>query len=289
MELSQVRYFIALCGTLNFTRAAMHCNVTQPAFTRAIQRLEEELGGQLILRERGLTQLTPLGREMRPHLTAMIESADAATGLAQQRRAAPVASLRIGLGPGIGAAAIAPAVREVARMLPDLAVHFEESGPAAMIEDMLTDRLDCALIPQGCPLHERLNRWPLYKETAVIALPLDHYLANQNRVTAGDIMNETILAGDRCGGFAQELVTSTCASFATRRCDGAAAQMLEMVAAGLGIALLSNRLPTGGYVVIRPFQDPELSREILLTAVAGRPMNIAAASFIRLCRVMPFH
>jgi len=44
MALSQVRYFITLCRTLNFTRAAEQCNVTQPAFTRAIQRLEEELG-----------------------------------------------------------------------------------------------------------------------------------------------------------------------------------------------------------------------------------------------------
>ncbi len=42
MELSQVRYFITLCRTLNFTRAAAQCNVTQPAFTRAIQRLEDE-------------------------------------------------------------------------------------------------------------------------------------------------------------------------------------------------------------------------------------------------------
>jgi DNA-binding transcriptional LysR family regulator len=68
MELFQVRYFLALSKTLNFTRAAEACNVTQPALTRAIQRLEEELGGALLYRERSLTQLTELGKVILPHL-----------------------------------------------------------------------------------------------------------------------------------------------------------------------------------------------------------------------------
>jgi len=61
MELFQVRYFLALAKTLNFMRAAETCNVSQPALTRAIQKLEEELGGPLIYRERSLTQLTERG------------------------------------------------------------------------------------------------------------------------------------------------------------------------------------------------------------------------------------
>ncbi|HET6971645.1 MAG TPA: LysR family transcriptional regulator, partial [Phenylobacterium sp.] len=50
--MQQVRYFLALAGTLNFTRAAEQANVSQPALTRAIQQLEAELGGPLFHRER---------------------------------------------------------------------------------------------------------------------------------------------------------------------------------------------------------------------------------------------
>jgi DNA-binding transcriptional LysR family regulator len=50
LQLYQVRYFLALARTLNFTRAAEQCNVTQPALTKAVQKLEQELGGALIHR-----------------------------------------------------------------------------------------------------------------------------------------------------------------------------------------------------------------------------------------------
>ena len=66
MEMHQVRYFLAVADTLNFTRAAELCHVSQPALTRAIQQLEEELGGLLLRRERKLTHLTDFGRLIQP-------------------------------------------------------------------------------------------------------------------------------------------------------------------------------------------------------------------------------
>ena len=73
MEIHQIRYFLSVCETLNFTRAAERCNVTQPALSRAIQKLEDELGGQLFRHERSLTHLTDLGHLMRPQLEQVVE------------------------------------------------------------------------------------------------------------------------------------------------------------------------------------------------------------------------
>jgi DNA-binding transcriptional LysR family regulator len=66
MEMQQVRYFITLAKTLNFTRAAEECNVSQPSLTRAIRLLEAELGGELLRRERRQSHLTDLGQRMLP-------------------------------------------------------------------------------------------------------------------------------------------------------------------------------------------------------------------------------
>jgi DNA-binding transcriptional LysR family regulator len=75
MELHEIRYFLALSKTLNFTKAAEACHVSQPALTRAIQKMEDELGGLLFSRERSNTHLTQLGRLIEPHLAAVAAQA----------------------------------------------------------------------------------------------------------------------------------------------------------------------------------------------------------------------
>ena len=101
MELHQVRYFLAVASLLNFTRAAEQCNVTQPALTKGVQKLEQELGGQLIYRERQLTQLTDLGKEVLPMLARTLASAEAVRRRAQEFQRKEVAPLKIGLAPSI--------------------------------------------------------------------------------------------------------------------------------------------------------------------------------------------
>src|SRR3954463_11744821 len=96
MEMQHVRYFVALAGTLNFTRAAEQCNVSQPALTRAIQQLEHELGGPLFHRERGNTHLSELGRMMLPYLTTVEESCRAARDQARAVKRLERATLMIG-------------------------------------------------------------------------------------------------------------------------------------------------------------------------------------------------
>src|SRR6266508_3925158 len=67
MEMHQIRYFLALCEELNFTRAARRCGVSQPSLTTAISVLERELGGALFDRKPSIA-LTGLGRVVRPYL-----------------------------------------------------------------------------------------------------------------------------------------------------------------------------------------------------------------------------
>jgi LysR family hydrogen peroxide-inducible transcriptional activator len=84
MEMHQIRYFLAVAETLNFTCAAERCNLTQPALTRAIQKLEEELGGLLLRRECNLTHLSDLGRLMKPHLEQILAESESAKTQAKE-------------------------------------------------------------------------------------------------------------------------------------------------------------------------------------------------------------
>ncbi len=113
MEMHQVRYFLAVARTLNFTRAADECNVAQPSLTRAIQQLEGELGGDLFRRERPHARLTELGERMLPLLRQCYDSALGARSLASSIKSGEVGSLRIALSATVELALLMPHILEL--------------------------------------------------------------------------------------------------------------------------------------------------------------------------------
>src|SRR6516164_5340717 len=109
MEMHQVRYFLAVARTLNFTRAADECNVTQPSLTRAIKQLEAEFGGDLFRRERP-AGLTELGQRMLPLLKQCYEAALGARSLASSFKSGEIGALRIALTHSIDLTLLIPAL-----------------------------------------------------------------------------------------------------------------------------------------------------------------------------------
>ena len=198
MELHQVRYYVALCKTLNFTRAAEACNVTQPALTRAIQRLEEELGGPLFQRERNLTQLTELGRLMRPLLEQTLAAAEAAKEHATRFRKSEVASLRLGLPPTISARVVTTSLQELTRRIPTLDLELKMAGQNALIEALLQGEIDAAFLDQRKDLPERFSSWPLFKERYRLAFAPAHPLAAHEAIALAALNGAALLGRRDC-------------------------------------------------------------------------------------------
>jgi LysR family transcriptional regulator, hydrogen peroxide-inducible genes activator len=90
MQMHQIRYFLALCEELNFTRAARRSGVSQPSLTNAIGALERDLGGTLFQRKPSIV-LTALGRAMQPYLEQIARNADRAREAAQALMVVPMA------------------------------------------------------------------------------------------------------------------------------------------------------------------------------------------------------
>jgi len=82
MQMHQIRYFLALCEELSFTRAARRSGVSQPSLTNAIIALERELGGTLFQRK-PLIALTALGHAILPYLSRIAQNVDHAREAAQ--------------------------------------------------------------------------------------------------------------------------------------------------------------------------------------------------------------
>lgn len=289
LDLTQIRYFLTLARTLNFTRAAEQCNVTQPAFTRSIQRLEDELGGPLILRERAFTQLTEFGRAMLPLLQQTHDAAAAVQArAARHRRQEDAASLRLGLAPSVPFSALLPPLREVAARVEGSELTLLRREGDALAAALLAGELDVAVLPETEPLPERLNRWPLWPERLWVLAPDDHPLAARDAVDAAALDGVAVVAAEPSGtaeaALARLGVERGIRPQPPQHRGGGYPELGALVALGLGLALVPAGAPVPAGTVARPLVKPEVSHPVVLAAAAGRPMNRAVGAFVRLVR-----
>src|SRR5215216_3709268 len=129
MEIHQIRYFLAVCETLNFTRAAEKCNVTQPALSRAIQQLEEEVGGLLFRRERNLTHVTDLGLLMKPRFQQIVDGLTEVKRDARRFLTLEQADLTLGIMCTVGPCRFMGLLAEFGRRYPGVTLRLIEGVP----------------------------------------------------------------------------------------------------------------------------------------------------------------
>jgi len=288
MDLIQIRYFLALARTLNFTRAAEACNVTQPALTKSIQRLEDELGGPMLLRERLLTQLTPLGQAMLPLLEQTYAAAERAKEHAASMRRATVSPLRVGLVPDVPTGPFTPLFQELAARLPGFELHLQDASGAELAEALLHGTLDTAIMTGNAALPDRLNRWPLFTDAPVLLVPPGHALDRDAAapVPLSALDGAVLVCGGAECGMARLLARAGQEHGAPRSQRHQAdtpARAADLVRAGLGIAASTQRAAAPAGLRLRPVAE-QAPHDVLLVAVAGRPFSRAADAFIKLAR-----
>ncbi len=166
MELHEIRYFLALSKTLNFTKAAEICNVSQPALTRAIQKMEDELGGLLFSRERNNTHLTELGRLLEPHLTEVLARTQAAKETATRFLRLDSAQLRLGVMCTIGPVRFVSFLSRFRADNPGVEITLMEAVPDRLCELLMKGELDVALLAKPDGFAAPLQPQPLYRSAS---------------------------------------------------------------------------------------------------------------------------
>lgn len=290
MELQQVRYFVTLCKSMNFTRAARACEVTQPSLTRGIQRLEDELGGALFRRERNLTQLTELGRLMQPHLEQMLAMAEVAIGDASRFKNNELASLRIGLPSAVSADLATRSLAEIVRRMPMLEIKLQSALQHQVVAGLLEGDLDGAFLVDDGKLPERLNSWRLHTEDFHVVVAEAHALAQRDAISLRALRGQALISCTDCEGIAkldQQCKTVGVAIKVPFLVDSYE-QAQHIAASGLGIAILPERLPLLSLLVSRRLADARLSRAIAIAVVGGRRFSPALNAFIKLVRARDF-
>jgi DNA-binding transcriptional LysR family regulator len=283
MELYQIRYFLALCETLNFARAAERCGVCQPSLTRGVQKLEQELGGLLIRRERRLTHLTHLGELVRPMLEEVVCRVETAKSAAQRFLISRDRPLSLGTMPSIGLRRIAPVLARFGAQHPDIEMTVVEGDKPDLEKRLLDATLELAVATRLAPINGRLRQHMLYRERVVVVFPVGHRFAELDTIPLLDLRDENFLLRANCEKRA--LLHEACRNrgFELRVVYRSAREdwIQTMVAAGRGVTLMPECVHLGNGTLARPLVEPALTREVALLTVAGRRQDPAVHRLVR--------
>ena len=221
MDLRHLRYFQAVAEELNYSRAARRLRIAQPALSRAVKEMEDELGVNLLERTKHQVRITPAGAIMLQESISMLEQWEDSMRRVKRTASGEEGELRIGyVGPPT-AAFLGRLLHEYRRRYPLVSLHLEERTPERVWEMVAKGRLSAALTrPVPTPQDLGLRTILLRDEKLGAAVRPDHEFADKKSLNwksldkqplivlarrEGASLHDTVLLGCRQAGFIPKL------------------------------------------------------------------------------------
>ncbi|WP_320783259.1 LysR substrate-binding domain-containing protein [Streptomyces sp. CRN 30] len=274
MDLQVLRSFQAVAGGTTVTDAAAEAGVTQPALSRALNRLEEEVGAKVFQRVGRVLRLTPAGRMFKSHVDAVLDSYD--RGL---RAVAEVVDPQAGVVSlaflhTLGTWLVPRLVTDFRETSPQVRFELHQAGEIGLAQTLLDSTADL-IITSKDPGHPLITWRRLLVEPLWLAVPTRHRMAQRRRVRLAEVAEEPFIVLKP--GYGLRNVTETlCHQAGFSPLVGFEGEEVEtlrgLVAAGLGVSLIpaSSRATA-------PETSPDLPvRYLQMTDVhAARDIGIA--------------
>ena len=282
MELHQLRYFVAVARTRNFSRAAERCRVAQPSLSQQIMKLEQELGERLFERTKRAVSLTPAGELFRQHAERVLDEGELAAD--SVREAGGVLRGRIALGalPTVAPYYLPERLRAFSTAYPQVEVVVHEDTTDALARAVLGKEIDLALL--SLPVERAgLAAEAFFDEPLLVAIPAGHRLAGRRALSLDDLAVEAFilmkeghcLAGQtlqfcRLNGFAPRV------SFRSAQIE----TVLAFVAAGWGVSIVPAMAKKPEIKGVRYRALGGMTRSIGIVHREARPLSRASRALV---------
>jgi DNA-binding transcriptional LysR family regulator len=286
MEMHQVRYFLAVARTLNFTRAAEECHVAQPSLTRAIKLLEGELGGDLFRRERPRTMLTPLGERMFPLLKQCYDSAQSARALAAMINDGEVGALKLAVSSSIELGLILSHVNELRKSFSEIELKILRGTGPQIVEYLKAGDAELAVGTSIGEAWDRLDSWKLFDEGFDMVFSRSHRLGSHEAISLDDLKSERFLLRSHCEKCSDlaALLRAKGLNADQRHEVSSDQDLVALVESNIGIGFLPRTVKTPQSLVRTTVEGLDLGRDVCLYGVAGRQRTPVAATFMKMLR-----
>ncbi len=294
MELTPLRYFIAIAAAGHMTRAARTLGVTQPALSAALRKLEAEVGADLLHRTGRGVELTEAGRVFLSAAEDTVRRADGAIRAVREVVGLERGSIRVGGGATATTDLLPRVVSTVRAAHPGLRFYVREAGSSAVAAAVLAGELDLGIIT--LPLEARLARdlveVPLVEDELRLIVPAKHPLRDKKQFRWTDLAGESVVAFE-AGTAVREMIDLASAAAGVPLNVVMELRSIEsikqMVAAGIGVGFVSRfGLGDGEGLTCR---DGRLSRTLGIARRRDIGMSAAAkvfyASLVQISRRKP--
>lgn len=289
-SLRQLRYLLALAEHLNFTRAAEACFVSQSTLSTGLKELEATLGVQLVERDKQSVAMTAIGEEVVERARRVLTAAEDLSDFAADTSRPMQGQLRLGVIPTIAPFVLPTVMPGLREKFPQLQLTLREDLTAQLLERLRNRHLDFALIALPYATQD-LRVLPLYKDKFWL-VGREHDAAITGRsITMSSKWTERLLLLEE-GHCLRDHALQACNNTEVASVDGIEATSLltlvQMVASGLGVALLPDMAIQGGLLnnlslKARPLAPPAPERTI---ALVTRSTSAHMAEFEAIAKVM---
>ena len=242
MNIEDVRAFVAVVDMGSVARAALRLNLTQPAISRRVQRLEQALGVTLLDRDQKPARPTRAGEAAYSRCVAVMRATEALTR--ETRAALPAGPLRMGISLGIAESVFVPALDAVRENHPQMPLHLSGGGSIELRKQVAEGALDAAIVMArpDRPLDEQNAEKLGIERVCVVA---GKGLGLKAKIALADLAGlPWVINPDGCGFRAQldrAMADSGHALDVAAQTWGTALQ-LALIARGGGLGLVPERL-----------------------------------------------
>ncbi len=192
MNIRDLQYVVAVAEERHFGKAAIKCNVSQPALSGQILKLEDYLGVALFERTNRKVQVTPVGERIVAQARRLITLSDEIVSTAQSAKDPFSGPFRLGMIPTIGPYLSPLVLSAIRREMPDLSLTLIEGLTTDLENRLVNGGLDGAILATA-PDDPHLKAFALYDEPFWIALSNQHPLAKQEVIDFKDLAHEELL------------------------------------------------------------------------------------------------
>lgn len=287
MELHQFRYFSALAQSASFSKAAELCNISQPSLSAQIAKLEDELGGPLVERNRGNNRPNERGRILLRRGREILHQLDELSRELREFDRGKGGSIRLGCLPTTGAYVLPPLLGTFKLQHPNVEIRLVEGSSPILGQRLITDDLDLAIIDQ-VGLKPGLDGTELFTEPLFIVLPPKHHLANQSQLEMSQLEHESLILMHRGHGF-HDIVLSAFSQAGVKPnivYESSEVETVQaLVKAGLGVSIVPRMVCVHGDLHYTEIAPPCPTRTLLIAHRRNAELSPAARHLSEIAHV----